>query len=94
MQQYCTISFNSAGIVTRDGPTEILVSADAKSGRDMAKIFGSLPPEAAEIYAYRFVTENNFSRSTLGAVTTVTFWYLEGARDAWLPNWMKWYSSW
>jgi len=61
--EYCTISFNSAGIVTRDGPTEILVSADAKSGRDMAKIFGSLPPEAAKIYAYRFVTENNFGRS-------------------------------
>ena len=60
---YCTISFNSAGIVTRDGPTEILVSADAKSGRDIAKIFGSLPPEAAKIYAYRFVTENNFGRS-------------------------------
>jgi len=62
-EKYCTISFNSAGIVTRDGPTEILVSADAKSGRDMAKIFGSLPPEAAKIYAYRFVTENNFGRS-------------------------------
>ena len=61
--RYCTISFNSAGIVTRDGPTEILVSADAKSGRDMAKIFGSLLPEAAKIYAYRFVTENNFGRS-------------------------------
>jgi len=36
--KYCTISFNLAGIVTHDGPTEILVSADAKSGRDMAKI--------------------------------------------------------
>jgi len=71
MWTYCTISFNSAGIVTRDGPTKILVSADT----------------------YRFVTENNFGRSTLGAVTTVTFRYLEGARDAWLPNWMKWYSK-
>ena len=46
-----------------------------------------------ENYAYRFVTENNFGRSTSGAVTIVTFWYLEGARDAWLPNWMKWYST-
>ena len=82
IKSYCTISFNSAGIVTHDGPTEILVSADAQSGRDMAKIFGSLPPEAAQIYAYRSVTENIFGRSILGAVTTVTFGYLEGAHDA------------
>jgi len=68
--------------VTRDGPTEILVSADAKNGRDKAKNFGSSPPEAAKNYAYRLVTENNFGKSTLGAVTTVTFRYLEGARDA------------
>ena len=47
-----------------------------------AKIFGSLPPEAAKNYAYRSVTENIFGRSILGAVTTVTFGYLEGARDA------------
>ena len=68
--------------MTRDGPTEILVSADAKSGRDTATIFGSLPPEAAKNYAYMFAMENNFGRSTLGAVTTVTFRYLEGPRDA------------
>jgi len=43
-----------------DGPTKILVSADAQSGRDMAKIFGSLLLEAAKIYAYRSVTENIF----------------------------------
>jgi len=57
---YCTISFNSAGIVTRDGPTEILVSADAQSGRDTAKNFGSLPPEAAKNCAYRSVTGKKF----------------------------------
>jgi len=68
--------------VTRDGPTEILVSADAQSGRDTAKIFGSLPLEAAKICAYRSVMGKKFGRSTLGAVTTVTFRYLEGARDA------------
>jgi len=33
-------------------------------------------------YTYRFVTENKFGRSTLGTVTTVIFWYLEGACDA------------
>jgi hypothetical protein len=32
---YCTISINSAGPVTRDGPAEILVSASSQSRRDM-----------------------------------------------------------
>jgi hypothetical protein len=32
---YCPISINSAGPVTRDAPAEILVSADAKNGRDL-----------------------------------------------------------
>jgi hypothetical protein len=32
---YCPISINSAGPVTRDGPAEILVSADARNGRDI-----------------------------------------------------------
>ena len=79
--------------MTHDEPTKILVSADAQSGHDMAKIFSSLLPEAAKIYAYRFVTENIFSRSILGAVTTMTFGYLAGSCDVWLPNWMKWYSK-
>jgi len=35
--EYCTISFNSAGPVTRDGPAEILVSATSQSWRDMPK---------------------------------------------------------
>ena len=34
---YCTISFNSAGPMTRDGPTEILVSATSQTCRDMSK---------------------------------------------------------
>ena len=67
--------------MTCDGPTKILVSADIKSGCDIVKIFSSLLLETAKIYAYRFVMENNFSRSTLGAMMTVTFWYLEGAYD-------------
>ena len=28
------------------------------------------------------------------AVTTVTFQLFGGPCDAWLPNWMKWYSNW
>ena len=67
--------------MTCDGPTEILILADTKSGCDRAKNFGSLLLEAAKNCAYRFVTENNFGRSTLGAVMTVTFQYLEGVRD-------------
>jgi len=37
---YCTISINSAGPVTRDGPAEILVSATSQSCRDMPKNLG------------------------------------------------------
>jgi hypothetical protein len=32
---YCPISINSAAPVTRDTPAEILVSADARNGRDI-----------------------------------------------------------
>jgi hypothetical protein len=41
MTAYCTISFNSAGPVTRDGPAEILVSATSQSCRDMPKFLGN-----------------------------------------------------
>jgi len=37
---YCTISINSAGPVTCDGPAEILVSATSRSCRDMPKNLG------------------------------------------------------
>jgi len=70
---YCTILFNLAGIVTCDGPTKILVSADTQSDCDMAKIFGSLLLEATKICAYRSVKGNFFGRFTLGAVMTMTF---------------------
>lgn len=33
--EYCPISINSAAPVTRDTPAEILVSADARNGRDI-----------------------------------------------------------
>jgi hypothetical protein len=33
--KYCPISINSAAPVTRDTPAEILVSADARNGRDI-----------------------------------------------------------
>ena len=70
---YCTILFNSAGIVTRDGPTKILVSADTQSDCDMANFFSSLLLEAAKICAYRSVKGKFFGRFTLGAVMTITF---------------------
>ena len=35
--RYCTISFNLAGPMTRDGPTEILVSATSQSCCDIPK---------------------------------------------------------
>jgi len=40
LRAYCTISINSAGIVTRDMPAEILVSAGTQSGRDIGFFFG------------------------------------------------------
>jgi hypothetical protein len=40
-KEYCTISINSAGPVTRDGPAEILVSATSQSCRDMLKFLGN-----------------------------------------------------
>jgi hypothetical protein len=52
---YCTISFNSAGPVTRDGPAEILVSATSQSCCEMPKfweIFGSLAPQATKKFHY------------------------------------------
>jgi len=67
--------------VTCDGPTKILVLADAQSGCDMVKFFGSLLLEATKNYAYRSVTENIFSMSILDAMITVTFEYLEGAHE-------------
>jgi hypothetical protein len=50
---YCTISFNSAGPVTRDGPAEILVSATSQNRRDKPKFwefFGSLAPQATNFF--------------------------------------------
>ena len=38
---YCTISINSAGPVTRDGPAENLVSATTQSCRDIPKFLGN-----------------------------------------------------
>ena len=51
--EYCTISFNSAGPMTRDGPAEILVSATSQTCRDMSKfsdIFGSFALQTAHFY--------------------------------------------
>ena len=50
---YCTISFNSAGPVTRDGPAEILVSATSQNRRDKPKFwefFGSLASQATNFF--------------------------------------------
>jgi len=52
---YCTISINSAGPVTRDGPAEIMVSATSQSCHDMPKnlgILGSLAPQATKKILY------------------------------------------
>jgi hypothetical protein len=49
---YCTISFNLAGPVTRDGPAEIFVSAPSKSCRDMPKNFWQFSAAGKEIFLY------------------------------------------
>jgi hypothetical protein len=41
LKDYCTISINSAGPVTRDGPAEILVSATSQSCCDMPEFLGN-----------------------------------------------------
>ena len=78
---YSPISINSAGPVICDGPAEILVLVTSQSCRDMPKIF----------YISHMITK--WIRHTMKiAVTIVTFQHFEVPCDAWLLNWMKWYS--
>ena len=49
---YCTISFNSAGPVTRDGPAEIFVSAPPQSCRDMPKKIRQFSAAGEEKFLY------------------------------------------
>jgi hypothetical protein len=78
---YCTISFNSAGPVTRDGPAEILVSALAQTCRDMHKIFGRLAPQATKFFLFLVYDPWRVRHPTKITVTSVTFRRF-GLRDA------------
>ena len=91
-QHYCTISINSSGTVTHDAPDENMVSATSQFCRDVYKNFGSLALQAMKNFYIRHMITKWFCHFAKMAVTIVTFCRFWKARDAWLTNWLKWYS--
>ena len=96
---YCTISFNSAGRVTRDAPAEILVSACCQNWRDnfffqqSCTNFGLHRSIIKKIFFFdTWTLLKVFGTSPKSAWRAWLFGVREGVRDAWLPNWTKWYS--
>jgi hypothetical protein len=54
--------------------------------------FGSIGAAASEKILYLAGFDKRFRQPAKIAVTIVTFRRFESPRDAWLPNWTKWYS--
>lgn len=82
---YCSISFNSTGPVTRDRPVEILVSTTTQIRHDKPKIWANFRPfNAAGDENFRHLSQSSrrFRHLTKICVTTVTFRQFEGPRDA------------
>jgi Integrase zinc binding domain len=78
IKKYCTISFNSAGPMTRDGTAEILVSATFQTCRDMSKfsdIFSSFAPQTTIFF---MMGTKYFQHQAKIAVMSVTIRRSEG----------------
>jgi hypothetical protein len=65
-REYCPISINSAAPMTRDTPAKILVSADARNGRDI--IFFPAGWAGANFYFYCFYLSYPQINSALGQI--------------------------
>ena len=70
-----------------------MVSATSQFCRDMYKNFGSLVPQATKNFYIRHMITKWFRHFAKMAMTIVTFRRFWKARDAWLTNWLKWYSN-
>ena len=65
----------------------------AVTHRDFRQIFDSLAPQATNFIYIWHVIIKWIRHRTKFSVTTVTFRRFGGPRDAWLTNWLKWYSN-
>jgi len=73
LEDYCTISFNSAGRVMRYTPAEIFVSAHAQIDRDIAENTCRKAPQAPKNFYIWMCLAGQFRHLSNISVTSVTF---------------------
>ena len=72
---------------------EVLVSATSQTHRDIWRFSAVLCRRQQKISIFESQITKWFRHLIKIAVTNVTFQQFGRPRDAWLPNWIKWYST-